>query len=278
MQKPEDSGQLLPRVVVAGFAGETARTETGSIIHATTQNSAHIIPQERDIFIWDIGTVTDIMVMMRFDVDPVLILSSATTANAGRGIMPVPGCKGNICNLSRDRLLSLPAGVLCHLLNNHFEEPGIAPLRAISRGGRFDHRPHCRLFPACRDPLLLPGRSICGSSWQEETACVCGISLPRSPTHISLHHQPALADTGPVLPWYGNCNSRPGGLCSDRGAVPCKQGRDAGTVRFSDPCRQDDRTAYRGCYPHLLHHVPGPPPVTRWCISLQHSLQYLSLF
>jgi hypothetical protein len=61
-------------VVVAGFAGETARTETGSIIHATTQNSAHIIPQERDIFIWDIGTVTDIMVMMRFDVDPVLIL------------------------------------------------------------------------------------------------------------------------------------------------------------------------------------------------------------
>jgi hypothetical protein len=62
-------------VVVAGFAGGTVRPETGSMIHAITQNRAHIIiPQERDIFIWDIGTVTDIRVMLCFNGAPVLIL------------------------------------------------------------------------------------------------------------------------------------------------------------------------------------------------------------
>jgi hypothetical protein len=55
--------------VVAGFAGveDTAKPETGNTIHPTTNNSAHtIIPKERDIFIRDIGMVTDIIVMMYF--------------------------------------------------------------------------------------------------------------------------------------------------------------------------------------------------------------------
>jgi hypothetical protein len=57
--------------VVAGFAlvADTAKPETGSTIHPTTNNSAHtIIPQERDIFIRGIGMVTDIIVMMYFQV------------------------------------------------------------------------------------------------------------------------------------------------------------------------------------------------------------------